>query len=123
MEFRVDEVRLARAEGTVRYPARFQLVLAANPCPCAPALDRDGVVNHEVGYLYRSEDVAWVDGIIPLCRLKPITLRWQDEGGPQTTPRTLCACPDPAALRFVEALARWQADVDFDASRKKPRKS
>jgi magnesium chelatase family protein len=35
------EVRLARAEGTVRYPARFQLVLAANPCPCAPAHDRD----------------------------------------------------------------------------------
>ena len=35
------EVRLSRAEGTVKYPARFQLVLAANPCPCAPAHDRD----------------------------------------------------------------------------------
>ena len=35
------EVRLARAEGSVRYPARFQLVLAANPCPCAPVRDRD----------------------------------------------------------------------------------
>lgn len=35
------EVRLARAEGSVRYPARFQLVLAANPCPCAPARDDD----------------------------------------------------------------------------------
>ncbi|MDE1163212.1 MAG: HAD family hydrolase [Acidobacteriaceae bacterium] len=31
-------------------------------------LDRDGVVNHEVGYLYRSEDVRWVDGIFPLVR-------------------------------------------------------
>ncbi|OFR89209.1 Mg chelatase-like protein [Micrococcus sp. HMSC067E09] len=28
------EVVLHRAHGTVRYPARFQLVLAANPCPC-----------------------------------------------------------------------------------------
>ena len=37
------EVRLARADGTVCYPARFQLVLAANPCPCAPAHDRDCV--------------------------------------------------------------------------------
>jgi magnesium chelatase family protein len=37
------EVRLARADGTVHYPARFQLVLAANPCPCAPAHDRDCV--------------------------------------------------------------------------------
>ena len=25
---------IARASGVVRYPARFQLVLAANPCPC-----------------------------------------------------------------------------------------
>jgi magnesium chelatase family protein len=37
------EIRLARADGTVRYPARFQLLLAANPCPCAPAHDRDCV--------------------------------------------------------------------------------
>ncbi len=36
-------VRLSRAEGAVEYPARFQLVLAANPCPCAPAHDRDCV--------------------------------------------------------------------------------
>ena len=28
------EVVLARAEAVVRYPAAFQLVLAANPCPC-----------------------------------------------------------------------------------------
>lgn len=30
-------------------------------------LDRDGVVNEEVGYLHRSEDVRWVEGIVPLC--------------------------------------------------------
>jgi magnesium chelatase family protein len=28
------EVHLARTLGVIRYPARFQLVLAANPCPC-----------------------------------------------------------------------------------------
>jgi len=28
------EVTIARASAVVRYPARFQLVLAANPCPC-----------------------------------------------------------------------------------------
>lgn len=31
-------------------------------------LDRDGVVNEEVGYLHRAEDVRWVEGIVPLCR-------------------------------------------------------
>jgi magnesium chelatase family protein len=37
------EIRLARRDGVARYPARFQLVLAANPCPCAPADARDCV--------------------------------------------------------------------------------
>lgn len=34
------EIRLARRDGVVCYPARFLMVLAANPCPCAPADDR-----------------------------------------------------------------------------------
>lgn len=35
------EVRIARRDGVARYPARFQLILAANPCPCASARERD----------------------------------------------------------------------------------
>ncbi|WP_367136392.1 YifB family Mg chelatase-like AAA ATPase [Saccharothrix sp. HUAS TT1] len=35
------EVRLARRDGIARYPARFQLVMATNPCPCAPPKDID----------------------------------------------------------------------------------
>jgi len=35
------EIRLARRDGVARYPARFQLVMAANLCPCAPADPRD----------------------------------------------------------------------------------
>ena len=31
-------------------------------------LERDGVINHEVGYLHRAEDVRFVDGIFSLCR-------------------------------------------------------
>src|SRR6476661_2679603 len=31
------EIRLARRDGLARYPARFQLVLVSNLCPCAPA--------------------------------------------------------------------------------------
>ena len=37
------EIRLARRDGVARYPARFLLVLAANPCPCAPPNPRDCV--------------------------------------------------------------------------------
>jgi magnesium chelatase family protein len=35
------EIRIARRDGVATYPARFQLVLAANPCPCAPADPRN----------------------------------------------------------------------------------
>ena len=35
------EIRLARRDGVASYPARFQLVLAANPCPCARTDPRD----------------------------------------------------------------------------------
>ena len=42
--------------------------MALNPVRAALFLDRDGVINHEVGYLSRPEDVRWVEGIVPLCR-------------------------------------------------------
>jgi D-glycero-D-manno-heptose 1,7-bisphosphate phosphatase len=32
-------------------------------------LDRDGVVNEEVGYLHKAQDVSWVPGIFELCAL------------------------------------------------------
>jgi magnesium chelatase family protein len=34
------EIVLHRASGAARYPARFQLVLAANPCPCGQAVGK-----------------------------------------------------------------------------------
>lgn len=37
------EIRLARRDGVACYPARFQLVLAANPCPCARPNPQDCV--------------------------------------------------------------------------------
>jgi magnesium chelatase family protein len=35
------EIRLARRDGVVRYPSRFQLIMAANPCPCARIRPQD----------------------------------------------------------------------------------
>jgi magnesium chelatase family protein len=34
------ELVIERANGSARYPARFQLVLAANPCPCGLAIGK-----------------------------------------------------------------------------------
>jgi D-glycero-D-manno-heptose 1,7-bisphosphate phosphatase len=39
-----------------------------NPIQRALFLDRDGVINHEIGYLHRAEEVVFVDGIFSLCR-------------------------------------------------------
>jgi magnesium chelatase family protein len=46
------EIRLARRDGVATYPARFQLVLAANPCPCAPADPRDCICPGQIKRRY-----------------------------------------------------------------------
>jgi magnesium chelatase family protein len=35
-------ITVSRAAGTIRFPARFMLVAAMNPCPCGLATDRSG---------------------------------------------------------------------------------
>ncbi|MBX7455654.1 YifB family Mg chelatase-like AAA ATPase [Mycolicibacterium sp. 3033] len=47
-------IRLARREGVASYPCRFQLVLAANLCPCAPPDPRDCVCASADRRRYRS---------------------------------------------------------------------
>ena len=37
------EVRISRVKGSITYPARFQLILATNPCACAPPKEVDCV--------------------------------------------------------------------------------
>jgi magnesium chelatase family protein len=46
------EIRIARRDGVATYPARFQLVMAANPCPCAPADPRDCICSSTVKRRY-----------------------------------------------------------------------
>ncbi|HEY4422552.1 MAG TPA: YifB family Mg chelatase-like AAA ATPase, partial [Pseudonocardia sp.] len=68
------EVRLARADGTVQYPARFQLVLAANPCPCAPAHDRDCVCSSLVRRRYLGRlSGPLLDRVDLRARMFPVT--------------------------------------------------
>ena len=54
-------ISIARAEATLSFPARFQLVLAANPCPC--------------GSLGRS-------GAVCLCSIQDLRRYWKKLGGP-----------------------------------------
>ena len=47
-------VQVARSVGVFTYPARFQLVLAANPCPCGQGLTRNCTCSAPVLRTYRS---------------------------------------------------------------------
>ena len=49
------EIRLARRDGVARYPARFQLVLAANPCPCASPDSRECICTSPAKRRYLSK--------------------------------------------------------------------
>ncbi len=46
------ETRVMRRDGVAVMPARFQLILSANPCPCAPANDVDCVCSAQVRRRY-----------------------------------------------------------------------
>lgn len=48
------EVRIPRRDGIARYPARFQLILATNPCPCAPPKETDCTCTATVRRRYQS---------------------------------------------------------------------
>jgi magnesium chelatase family protein len=101
------EVRLARADGTVRYPARFQLVLAANPCPCpcAPAHDRDCVCPSLVRRRYLGRLSGPLLDRVDLCaRMYPVTAL-SVVGAPAAPAR----CTPSSAAASVRAPGRSRA--------------
>jgi magnesium chelatase family protein len=110
-------VMLARASGVVRYPARFQLILAANPCPCAAAKDVDCTCPAQVRrrYLGRLSGPLMdrVDIRVELAALDPSTLTEAGGGGESSAvvaDRVLVA-RDRAAHRWRGTPWRCAAEV------------
>lgn len=99
------EIRLARRDGTVRYPARFQLVLAANPCPCAPTRDVDCQCSPQVRRRYLGKlSGPLMDRVDLRVRMRPITQMNVHTGqGAESTEvvrKRVCAARS-------SAIARW----------------
>jgi magnesium chelatase family protein len=99
------EVRLARSDGSARYPARFQLVMAANPCPCAPAHDRDCVCPPTVRRRYLARlSGPLLDRVDLRATLEPVVALSADDLEPSESTATVRARVVSAR---AAASARW----------------
>lgn len=99
------EVRLARRDGALRYPARFQLVLATNPCPCAPARDLDCQCPPQVRRRYLGKlSGPLLDRVDLRVRMRPITAM-TGPGGAE--PESTAVVRERVARARDAARERW----------------
>lgn len=99
------EIRLARRDNVTRYPARFQLVLATNPCPCAPAREADCSCppNTKRRYLARLSGPL-LDRVDLRIRMRPITAM---AGAADPNPENTAAVRERVRTARERAAARW----------------
>ncbi len=119
-------VRVARTRGATEYPARTQLVLAANPCPCAKPSD----VDCECTPLARRRYLGRLSG--PLLdrvdvqvRLLPVRAAELLETGPPsessgTVATRVAAARRAAAARWADTGRRVNADIPGPYLRQPP---
>ncbi|MFI5491071.1 YifB family Mg chelatase-like AAA ATPase [Actinoplanes sp. NPDC051859] len=101
------KVLLARARGTTEYPARVQVVLAANPCPCATPT---GEQFCQCSAVVRRRYLHKLSG--PLLDRIDIQIKLQSLGAAQLMTATTPAEPSAAVATRVAAArsaaaARW----------------
>ena len=101
------EIRLARRDGVVRYPARFQLVLATNPCPCAPPRDIDCTCSaNERRRYFGKLSGPLLDRIDLRVALRPMAAMDIDQNAP---PESTSAVRERVLAARERAHHRWAA--------------
>jgi magnesium chelatase family protein len=99
------EVRIARARGAVCYPARFQLVLATNPCPCAPPKEADCICSAAARRRYLGRlSGPLLDRVDLRATLRPLTAMRAHADGDQEPTR---AVRERVLLARRRAAGRW----------------
>ncbi|GAA2841529.1 YifB family Mg chelatase-like AAA ATPase [Crossiella cryophila] len=84
------EVRLARRDGLVRYPAQFQLVLATNPCPCAPPRDSECICQSSARRRYAARlSGPLMDRVDLQVRMRPLSHMHVDPDNPPENTATV----------------------------------
>jgi magnesium chelatase family protein len=90
------EVFISRAAGVARFPARFQLVMAANPCPCGFAWEASGKC--KCAEPAKSRYLAKLSG--PLLDRVDMSLRVQ------RVPKALESSRNPTSVELRQVVAR-----------------
>jgi magnesium chelatase family protein len=119
------EIRLARRDGVARYPARFQLILAANPCPCAPPDPRDCMCAAVVKRRYLGKlSGPLLDRVDLRVQLHPIRSSAFAAGEGEATAKVrerVAAARDAAAARWAPHGIRTNAEVSGPLLRRRYR--
>jgi len=122
------EVELARGDATVTYPARFQLVLAANPCPCGRgggrSLDCTCTPDQKRRYASRLsgpllDRVDLQVPVLPVTRAELLEGRGGEPSG--AVRQRVMAARERASARFAEQRWATNAEVPGPALRSEHR--
>ncbi len=116
-------MRIARVKGAITYPARFQLVLATNPCACAPPRDTDCVCTPMARRRYLSRlSGPLLDRVDLSVRLRPLSaLSAHDTDAAEPTERVrerVLEARRRAADRWKEQGWRSNSEVPGPALRR-----
>lgn len=117
------EVRLARRDGIARYPARCQLVLATNPCPCAPSREPDCSCTPHAKRRYLNRlSGPLLDRVDLRVRMRPVTaMSLADHAVPEPTSTVrsrVLAARQRAATRWKQHGWHTNAEVPGPALRR-----
>ena len=110
---------LHRAAGTAAYPARFQLVLAANPCPCGMASGKGlecSCTPMQRRRYFGKLSKPLIDRIDLQLRLKRLSLADMAGAAEQEASRTVAARVHEARRAQRERLGRWGHELNSEVS-------
>jgi magnesium chelatase family protein len=101
------EIRLGRRDGVVTYPARFQLVLATNPCPCAPPREADCTCTPFARRRYIARlSGPLLDRVDLRIRMRPVTAMSTLDVKPEATEQVRKRVREARE----RAMARWSTE-------------
>jgi magnesium chelatase family protein len=112
------EVRIRRANTSICYPAKVILVLAANPCPCAPSKPQDCTCTPQVkrGYLPRISRPLMdrIDLRVHLPAVPPSAILSEVSEAEPSEPvaKRVARAREAAAARWAEAGEGWQVNSE-----------